>query len=116
MKDKQIRLQEELGQQVFHYDAKDFFEPITKVVADAIGKLLEQFNATFEPIDIHSEISLGNTNVLVHTKTSSTESIIFFQNNFFKTTAAKDSINDDKRQKKVTTNFSCEKISICMET
>ena len=43
---KQVRLVEELGKQSFHYDIKELFEPITKVVTVSNRKLLEESKST----------------------------------------------------------------------
>lgn len=39
---KQVRLEEKLGKQGFHYDTKQLFEPITKTIMDTNQKLLEE--------------------------------------------------------------------------
>ena len=39
---KQVRLEEKLGKQGFHYDTKQLFEPITKTITDTNQKLLEE--------------------------------------------------------------------------
>ena len=36
---KQVRLEEKLGKQGFHYDTKQLFEPITKTIKDTNQKL-----------------------------------------------------------------------------
>ena len=43
---KQTRLVEKLGKKGFHYDKKDLFEPITKVLTDSNQKLLEHSIST----------------------------------------------------------------------
>ena len=47
---REVRSQEKLGKQVYHYDAKEIFEPIRKAVINLSEKLLEESKPTLEAI------------------------------------------------------------------
>ena len=49
-----------LGKQVFHYDIKELFEPITKMVTDTSQKIIEKTKSTTKAIE-----ELDEANVLV---------------------------------------------------
>ena len=48
---KQVRLVEKLGEQGFHYDIKELFEPITKAVTDSKQKILEETKSNTKAIE-----------------------------------------------------------------
>ena len=52
---KQVRFEEMLGKQSFHYDSREFFEPITKTVIDASEKVLEETNSPTKVIEESNE-------------------------------------------------------------
>ena len=57
---KEVRLQEYLGKQVLHYDAKELLEPITKAVTETGENILEESKSTTKAIEV-----LNESNVLV---------------------------------------------------
>ena len=56
---KEVRPQEKLGKQGFHYDATELFELITKAVQNTSGKLLEN-NSNAEAIE---ELNESNVHI-----------------------------------------------------
>ena len=48
---EEVRLQETLAEQDYHYDAKKICEPITKAVTDTSENLFDQFMATNKIIE-----------------------------------------------------------------
>ena len=48
---KQVRLEEKLGKQGFHYDTKQLFEPITKTITDTNQKLMEETKCNTKAIE-----------------------------------------------------------------
>ena len=42
---------EKLGKQGFHYEIKEFFEPITEAVTDSCQKLLEETNSNTKAVE-----------------------------------------------------------------
>ena len=52
---KQVGLVEKLAEQIFHYDRKELFEPITKAVTDSNQKLLEETESIPKAIEALDE-------------------------------------------------------------
>ena len=48
---KQIRLEDKLGKQGFHYDTKQLFEPIRTAVTDTSQKLIEETKINTKAIE-----------------------------------------------------------------
>ena len=70
---KQTRLVEELGEQGFHYDVKEIFEPITKAVTGSNQKILEETKYNTKTIENLAEsnkyvktLELKNKNEVIH--------------------------------------------------
>ena len=59
-KANQVRLDEKLGRQGFHFDTKELFEPTSKAVTDTIGKLLEETKSNSKAV---WELDESNINV-----------------------------------------------------